>query len=167
MIDEARKHYPNECCGFGLGRENRVLEVVPIRNVSSNPQDAYRMDSNEQVRAMFLAHNKGYEVVCIYHSHPDAQPIPSQTDIRQNLYPAVANCIIGINPKTVTVALWRIDEDIERLPLLDSNDHDHTASLSDDPISNIIRFIVLLGVSLIVVAVSIYLLPPPPELPLP
>ncbi|MFZ4825930.1 MAG: Mov34/MPN/PAD-1 family protein [Phototrophicaceae bacterium] len=167
MIDDAQRNYPNECCGFGFGYGHRVLEVVPIRNVASHPSHAYVMDAIDQTKAMFNAFNKGYELVCIYHSHPNSQPVPSETDIRHNHYPSMAHCIIGINSKFVEVGVWKLGERVERLPLLDSNAYEHVEGLSYDPISNIIRFMVLLGVSIFVIAVSIYLLPPPPELPLP
>ena len=167
MIQHAKRDYPNECCGFGFGRGNRVLEVVPICNIALNQRVAYLMDEHEQLKALFNALQKGYEIICIYHSHPNADPIPSQSDINQNHYPSVAHCIIGINTQFAEVGVWQIEyENIERLSLTNSVDHEPT-DIIDNPIKNLIHIAVLLMVAVLVIGVAVYLLPPAPELPLP
>lgn len=167
MIQHAKQCYPHECCGFGFGYGNHVVEVTPIQNVAPNQRVAYLMDEHEQLKALFGAYKKGYEIVCIYHSHPNAHPIPSQSDIQQNCYPSVAHCIIGINAQRAEVGVWQMEhETVERLSLVNSSGDEPTQS-SNDPIGNLIRLGVLMMVALWVIISAVYLLPPPPELPLP
>src|SRR5260370_226105 len=82
----AERAYPDECCGFLLGRSSggtkRVLSVSPSENVCEAAQRAHRFSISPKE---FLATDKnaraeGMEILGFYHSHPDGETRPSQYD---------------------------------------------------------------------------------------
>lgn len=79
--------------------------VIAIANVAKHPTVQYYMAEDEQVRAMVHFSKQGLETIGIYHSHPDGNPVPSTTDIRDAMYPD-AVYVIGV-PKG-GIRAWRI-----------------------------------------------------------
>lgn len=86
IILECEKSYPNEGCGFVFGKkekERRAQEIFPASNIQNTlhakdskryPRDAktaYSIDPKEMQQAEELAKKKGYEILSIYHSHPE------------------------------------------------------------------------------------------------
>lgn len=83
----ARAAYPEECCGFLLGRREedhtRVMET--LRSVNENrvtPRWEYAMSPRAYLEAERAAETRGLEVTGFYHSHPDTPPEPSPADLR-------------------------------------------------------------------------------------
>lgn len=81
----ARAGYPEETCGLLLGRctENQVevLELVPARNLNrERARDRYELDPTAFLAADTQAREHGWEVVGIWHTHPDHPAKPSATD---------------------------------------------------------------------------------------
>ena len=53
----------------------------------------------------------GTEIMAIYHSHPRWQPIPSQTDLKENHYGEVPRIIVGLLKSPPECRVWRfLDE---------------------------------------------------------
>src|SRR2546426_3922741 len=81
----ARKTYPEECCGFLIGRDGGDVRVVtearPTRNVHPEPRTSrYRID-NGATRAVEMEFRTGdLRLVGFYHSHPDQGATPSDFD---------------------------------------------------------------------------------------
>lgn len=84
LLASAAKSYPREACGILLGRidgESRVVEGFrPTPNRWSGREDRYLVDPESLRRALASEDNGGPGVVGFYHSHPDAPPLPSETD---------------------------------------------------------------------------------------
>lgn len=81
----ARAGYPEETCGLLLGRcaENQVdvLELVPARNLNrERARDRYELDPAAFLAADTQAREHGWEVVGVWHTHPDHPARPSATD---------------------------------------------------------------------------------------
>jgi proteasome lid subunit RPN8/RPN11 len=49
----------------------------------------------------------GTEIMAIYHSHPRWQPIPSQTDLKENHYGEVPRIIVGLLKSPPECRVWR------------------------------------------------------------
>lgn len=77
---------PNEACGLVAGKNRRSLAVIPITNILHSPV-LYRMDPHEQLEAFNLLDEKGWDLLAIYHSHPQGPQGPSATDIQEAYYP--------------------------------------------------------------------------------
>ncbi len=79
IIAQARAEAPNECCGMLGGRGEVVEEVFPGRNKDQSPR-TYLMDPEDQLRAFRAIDERGWDLVGIYHSHPQTEAAPSRTD---------------------------------------------------------------------------------------
>lgn len=80
--------YPYETAGLMLGKDNIVFEALHLRNVHEDDHRVrYRLDPMEYYAAEKTAEAKGYEVLGVYHSHPDVPAVPSQYDLQYALPP--------------------------------------------------------------------------------
>lgn len=82
---QARRDYPLETCGFLIGRAEghraRVIRLQEAPNASGgNPRRFYEIDRGAYEAAEREASAAGLQIVGIYHTHPDAAAVPSETD---------------------------------------------------------------------------------------
>jgi [CysO sulfur-carrier protein]-S-L-cysteine hydrolase len=96
ILAQARAEAPHECCGLLLGRGDAVEEVFPGRNVDETPRTRYVMDPQDQLRAFRLMDERGWDLVGIYHSHPQTEAYPSETDKSRALYPDARYVIVSL-----------------------------------------------------------------------
>jgi [CysO sulfur-carrier protein]-S-L-cysteine hydrolase len=80
LVRVAKGVLPDESCALLLGKNDAVVEILPMRNIDESPV-TFSMESTELVDAYNLAEIKGLQVIAIFHSHP-AQPSPSSSDIK-------------------------------------------------------------------------------------
>jgi proteasome lid subunit RPN8/RPN11 len=78
LITIAKQALPNESCAFLLGRNDKVVEILPMRNADESAV-TFSIEPQELLRAYDLAESKRLQVIGIFHSHP-ARPAPSSTD---------------------------------------------------------------------------------------
>lgn len=76
----AKDALPNESCAFLLGKNDSVIEILPMHNVDESAV-TFSIEPQELLRAYDLAEGKKLQVIGIFHSHP-ARPAPSSTDRR-------------------------------------------------------------------------------------
>jgi [CysO sulfur-carrier protein]-S-L-cysteine hydrolase len=81
IVEHARAELPNECCGMVGGREGVATTIYRARNAFASPlrfdvdpRDLFEITERRIPEA-------GEELVAIYHSHPNSEAYPSQTDI--------------------------------------------------------------------------------------
>ncbi len=79
--------FPREACGLVAGQGGWSAGVYPVENVHPHPWHRFRMDPQEQWRAMHHMLQRGVDLLAIYHSHPLGQPLPSAIDRREMAYP--------------------------------------------------------------------------------
>lgn len=76
--------YPREGCGVLLGEVDggtrRVLRVRPAENRWPDRDDRYLVDPGTLRRLQDREAEDGPRILGFYHSHPDAEPRPSETD---------------------------------------------------------------------------------------
>ena len=112
---EAEARYPEEGCGFLLGRTGGGAKVVERVVVAANA-------SSEGWRSRFLIHpeavlaahkaarGEGLEVVGVFHSHPDQPAVPSETD-REGAWPGWSYVIVSVRAgQAAGVRSWRLTE---------------------------------------------------------
>lgn len=124
--------YPSECCGVLLGKakgsEKEVTEVVPLKNLRTDPARAqellpvddlnqetdrnrFLVDPLEQMRVEKDARVRGLEVLGYYHSHPDHPARPSQYD-REHAWPWYAYVILSVKRGAAKdLTCWVLAED--------------------------------------------------------
>lgn len=166
LVQHALDAAPYECCGLLAGQGGQVTRIVPIPNVADDPQHFYRLDPQALTRAFFDLQRSGLRLLAFYHSHPRGEPVPSETDVAQALYPDVAYLILGLGTRDVGIAAWQITHR-QVYPVLV-----HIGELPPQLPAEMTRAqrtaIILSAIIavIIVLVVSLSLLPPPPSLPI-
>lgn len=120
LLSEIVRHlegaYPHEGVGAFLGRldgEGRqVTGHVPLANaMHRNRRRRYEVAPEELVRVQRDARAAGLEVLGYYHSHPDAEPVPSETD-REAGWPWYVYVIVRVaGGRAGAVTAWQLRDD--------------------------------------------------------
>jgi proteasome lid subunit RPN8/RPN11 len=79
MIAHARAERPNESCGMLAATPERFTAFFAAANEFASPM-RFRIDAADQIRIYNEIEGRGEEVA-IFHSHPNTEAAPSQTDI--------------------------------------------------------------------------------------
>jgi proteasome lid subunit RPN8/RPN11 len=111
--------YPEECCGFLIGRASgedvfaeRILSVGNER--ADSRHNRYVITPETVLAAQKEARARGLDIVGYYHSHPDHPAIPSEFD-REHAWPGVSYLIVSVEKGQVTAARsWRLIDDRSR-----------------------------------------------------
>ena len=80
LIAHARGEAPNECCGMIAGDDGRLTSYFPAANEFASPM-RFQIDSGDQIRITNEIERRGEEIGAIFHSHPNSEARPSQTDV--------------------------------------------------------------------------------------
>ncbi|MCL5027213.1 MAG: M67 family metallopeptidase [Chloroflexi bacterium] len=99
IIAHAQQGAPEEVVGILAGSNGRVEKLYRATNVAKNPRQQYLMDSREQLRIMREIESHGWDMVGIYHSHPESPARPSQTDIKLAGYPDAVYVIVSLKDR--------------------------------------------------------------------
>lgn len=108
MIDHLLDSQPNEGCGLIAFHGDRPVKLFPGTNVHPRPADHYRMDDNEVVQAINEMDRQGWWLGAIYHSHPNSEPSPSNTDLREANWPDAAMIIVSLRGEVPQAKSYRI-----------------------------------------------------------
>lgn len=95
MLDQLQAAYPMEACGIMAGSGDLVERLYPVDNQLMSPY-AYKMEPNQQLKAMLDLEEMGWEMLAIYHSHPRGPDVPSPSDVAQATYPDAAHVIVSL-----------------------------------------------------------------------
>jgi proteasome lid subunit RPN8/RPN11 len=88
MLNYVRQHAPLESCGLLAGKNDRVEEVIFVRNQAQS-RVRFVMDPYEQLQAFEWIESNGLELLAIFHSHPAGPEGASVTDIAEAAYEVV------------------------------------------------------------------------------
>ncbi len=118
LMAAAERGYPGEACGILLGRVDGRARVVegfrPTANRWAGRDDRYEIDPDSLRRALEAEGNGGSRVIGFYHSHPDALPLPSETD-REMAWPWYYYLIVRVAAGAAEDArAWELDADSGR-----------------------------------------------------
>jgi|GraSoiStandDraft_8_1057269.scaffolds.fasta_scaffold617646_2 proteasome lid subunit RPN8/RPN11 len=111
--------YPEECCGFLIGRARAETTVVErLLPVANERQDSRHNRFVIHPETVLAAHKEaraaGADVVGYYHSHPDHPSRPSDFD-REHAWPGLSYLIVSVQKGRVADARsWRLADDRDR-----------------------------------------------------
>lgn len=124
ILDAIRVHgrdaYPEECCGFLLGRsaggDNHVVSVQRVENRrTENRERRYTITPDDYRAADEAARAQGLDIVGFYHSHPDHPARPSETDLAEATFPGYTYVIASVHDGTPEeVTAWSLAPDRSR-----------------------------------------------------
>ncbi|MFY9553225.1 MAG: M67 family metallopeptidase [Blastocatellia bacterium] len=104
-LAQIRQHgeqtYPQECCGFLLGKReserNVLAEAYPAENERQESRETRYLITPEQYkRADQYARDRGLGIIGYYHSHPDHPAAPSVYDLDHSCWPGESYIIVAI-----------------------------------------------------------------------
>lgn len=119
IVEQAKKEFPHECCGFlggnKVGEDIFIKKMVSITNIDHSSEH-YSMDPKEQFQALKLIRNHGLQLVGNYHSHPYTPSRPSEEDKRLAFDPSILYGILSLEKEPV-FNLFKIDKEkkVEKL----------------------------------------------------
>ena len=83
LIEHAKSEDPKESCALLIGNESdegwNVKEVFLTENMDDSKIN-FTISPEQELEVDTIAKKKDMEIVCIFHSHPDSDAIPSNTD---------------------------------------------------------------------------------------
>ena len=92
MLEHVNHLDPEEACGLAAGADRITTRVYPVENALHSPV-RFRMEPQQQVDALLEMEEKGWDLLVIFHSHPNGPPVPSPTDIAGATFPETVNLI--------------------------------------------------------------------------
>ena len=83
LVNHANNEKPNESCAilFGIvnGQKTIVKEIFLTKNIDESPVN-FTISNEQLIKCYKTAEEKKMEVVGIFHSHPNSEAYPSNTD---------------------------------------------------------------------------------------
>jgi len=114
IYDHTEASYPYECCGLMIGTMGQDKTVHAFRRCKNlntvRANHRYDMDPLYMLRVEREFESSPWDIIGIYHSHPDHPSRPSQTDTDRG-WPDYSYVIISVQQGTVAGAQsWVLDE---------------------------------------------------------
>ena len=109
--------FPNECCGFLLGKvdgdSRHVAELLRAYNDREDEakHNRFLITPDSFMKGEKTARSKGLDIIGFYHSHPNAPSRPSQYDL-DHAWPFYSYVIVSIKDGAADVMTsWLLSDD--------------------------------------------------------
>ncbi|MCH8914608.1 MAG: M67 family metallopeptidase [Thaumarchaeota archaeon] len=114
LTEHAENEKPNESCAILFGKDRLVSEVFLTKNIEESSVN-FTISNEQLIEGYKIAEEKKVEVIGIFHSHPNSDTYPSNTDkkfMRSN--PVVWIIYSGINKD---FKAYFLESDIIEIPI--------------------------------------------------
>ncbi len=116
LSEYSENQKPNESCAILLGKENQVSDLFLTENIEKSPTN-FTISNNQLIEAYKIAEEKKMEVIGIFHSHPNSDAFPSNTDKKfMQSNPVVWIIYSGINKN---LKAFLLESDIIEIPIIE------------------------------------------------
>lgn len=116
MISHAREGKQGEIeevCGLvAADQDGQPVDTLRVKNAADNKRIRYFMDPLDQHKAFMAMDYRNLELFAIYHSHPETEAYPSQTDRGQAFDPDNGEALY---PDTYYLILSLADDENPRI----------------------------------------------------
>ena len=114
LSEYSENQKPNESCAILFGKDDQVLDLFLTENIENSPVN-FTISNKQLIEAYKIAEEKKMEIVGIFHSHPDSDAYPSNTDKKFMQSNPVAWIIYsGINKN---FRAYLLESDIVEIPI--------------------------------------------------
>ena len=79
LSEYSENQKPNESCAILFGKNDKVLDLFLTENIEESPVN-FTISNKQLIESYKIAEEKKMEVIGIFHSHPDSDAYPSNTD---------------------------------------------------------------------------------------
>jgi len=114
LSEHSENQKPNESCAILFGRNDQVLDLFLTENIEKSSVN-FTISNEQLIEGYKIAEEKEMEVIGIFHSHPDSDAFPSNTDKKFMQSNPVAWVIYsGINKN---FRAYLLETDIVEIPI--------------------------------------------------
>ena len=114
LSEHSENQKPNESCAILFGRNDQVLDLFLTENIEKSSVN-FTISNEQLIEGYKIAEEKEMEVIGIFHSHPDSDAYPSNTDKKFMQSNPVAWVIYsGINKN---FRAYLLETDIVEIPI--------------------------------------------------
>ena len=114
LTEHAENEKPNESCAILFGKDSLVSEVFLTKNIEESPVN-FTISNEQLIEGYKIAEEKRVEVIGVFHSHPNSDAYPSNTDKKFMQSNPVAWVIYsGINKN---FKAYFLESDITEIPI--------------------------------------------------
>ena len=105
---------PNESCAILFGKNNQVQDLFLTENVDESPVN-FTISNKQLIEGYRIAEEQKMDVIGIFHSHPNSDAFPSNTDKKfMQSNPVVWIIYSGINKN---FRAFILDSNITEIPI--------------------------------------------------
>ncbi len=79
LSEYSENQKPNESCAILFGKNDIVSDLFLTENIEESPVN-FTISNDQLIEGYKIAEQKGLDVIGIFHSHPDSDAFPSNTD---------------------------------------------------------------------------------------
>ena len=79
LSEYSENQKPNESCALLFGKDNTVQDFFLTENIEKSPVN-FTISNKQLIEGYKRAEEKKMDVIAIFHSHPDSEAYPSNTD---------------------------------------------------------------------------------------
>ena len=79
LIQHAENENPNESCAILYGNGDTVSDVFLTKNIEESPVN-FTISNDQLIEGYKITEEKKLQVIGIFHSHPNSEAYPSNTD---------------------------------------------------------------------------------------
>ena len=118
MYKDALQSFPDECCGFFLGKELEDERIVTNILVVNNSKEGdkrrrFEISPKDYLNAERFADDNDLQLLGVYHSHPNHPAIPSEHD-RVAAQPYFSYIIISVKENEIAgTRSWQLNNDFQ------------------------------------------------------
>jgi proteasome lid subunit RPN8/RPN11 len=110
VLDHATKTYPEECCGFLFGEQDRGrIQITDAKLMDNEAPESrgrrYLITAEGYLRGEKYADELRLPLVGVYHSHPDHPAQPSSYDL-DRAFPGFVYLIVSVYHGVAREAKW-------------------------------------------------------------
>ncbi len=114
LSEYSENQKPNESCALLFGKDDKVSDLFLTENIEKSPVN-FTISNKQLIEGYNMAEEKNIEVIGIFHSHPDSEAYPSNTDKKFMQSNPVAWIIYsGINKN---FRAYYLESDIIEIPI--------------------------------------------------
>ena len=116
LSEYSENQKPNESCALLFGKDNQVSELFLTENIEKSPVN-FTISNEQLIEGYKIAEEKRVDVIGIFHSHPNSDAFPSNTDKKfMQSNPVVWIIYSGINKN---FKAFLLESNIIEIPIIE------------------------------------------------
>jgi proteasome lid subunit RPN8/RPN11 len=117
LSEYSENQKPNESCAILFGEKDQVSDLFLTKNIEESPIN-FTISNDQLIEGYKIAEGKNLEVIGIFHSHPNSDAFPSNTDKKfMQINPVAWIIYSGVNKN---FRAFILESDIIEIPIEES-----------------------------------------------